>query len=209
MAATDPFTKTGNDDVVTLTRELSAGTYTFKLHNSGTDKWYGKDDTTVNDTVNRLTVTASGGDITLAATGGTYEFKYELSTYKLSVYHADNNAMAEMPTVVPGAEYMVGDANDNKGVDIGDATAIQYHLAEFVKLNGISLKAADANLDKELDIRDATAIQKFLAGFEQPYPIGEILRDNDSSAQPATQSANASPTEIKAIPHNSGVRIAQ
>lgn len=98
------FNKTANSDVISLTLELEPDNYEFKVHNLGDDKWYGKDSTTVTDTTNRLVLTANGGNITFAATGGKYEFKYEISTNRLSVYYSENNAMDEMPTVDPSAE---------------------------------------------------------------------------------------------------------
>ena len=103
-SATDAFSKTSNDDIITLTKELAAGTYTFKLHNVGTDKWYGKTDTTITDTAERLQLTANGDNCTFVATGGRYEFKFELSTNKLSVFCADNNAADQQPTGSPETE---------------------------------------------------------------------------------------------------------
>jgi len=94
--ATDVFKKTDNADVVTLTKELSAGTYTFKVHNIGTDVWCGNGGT-INDTANRWTMDSSS-DCTLIAKGGIYEFKYEISTNKLSVYFAQTDAVAEPTT---------------------------------------------------------------------------------------------------------------
>ncbi len=98
---TDALSKTENDDVVSIEKELTAGSYEFKIHNAGTDKWYGKDDTTITDTTNRLTLTATGGNVILNATGGKYEFRYELSTNKLSVYYA---APETQPAIEPSEE---------------------------------------------------------------------------------------------------------
>ncbi len=95
-AATDAFQKTDNDDILVVTKEIKAGTYTFKLHNTGTDTWYGNSGT-ITDTANRWTMSSSA-DCTLNATGGTYEFKYEISTNKLSVYKAQSGAVAEPTT---------------------------------------------------------------------------------------------------------------
>ena len=97
--ATDPFEKTADDDIIAITMELSAGTYEFKVHQAGTDKWYGGGDA-ITDTVYRTTLNAgaSASNCSLTASGGTYEFKFELSTNKLSVYYAENDAIAEQPT---------------------------------------------------------------------------------------------------------------
>ncbi len=88
--ATDAFSKTDNDDIVTVIKDIPAGTYTFKVHNAGADKWFGNAGT-ISDTANRWTMDSST-DCTFKATGGTYEFKYEISTNKLSVYHAQTGA---------------------------------------------------------------------------------------------------------------------
>ncbi len=93
--ATDAFVKTDNDDIVTVIKDIPAGTYTFKVHNAGTDAWHGNSGE-ITDTANRWTMDSSS-DCTFKATGGTYEFKYEISTNKLSVYHAQSDA-AVTPT---------------------------------------------------------------------------------------------------------------
>ncbi len=41
----DAFTKTANGDIISVTKELAAGSYEFKIHKFGTDEWYGKDET--------------------------------------------------------------------------------------------------------------------------------------------------------------------
>ena len=93
---TDAFAKTGNDDVVSIIKEIPAGTYTFKVHDAGKDVWHGNAGT-INDTANRWTMDSSS-DCTFNATGGTYEFKYEISTNKLSVYYAQTDAAATPTT---------------------------------------------------------------------------------------------------------------
>lgn len=195
---TDAFAKTANSDVVVLTKEFSAGTYTFKLHNTGTDKWYGKDDTTITDTVNRLTMTAAAGDCTFTATGGTYEFKFELSTNKLSVYFAENSAMDEQPTVAPVTTYLLGDSNLDGTVNINDVTAIQRHIAAIEALSQTQLLAADVNSDGHVNISDATELQMFLANYNIPYPIGEQVSTNSTPTQPtATEpAATTAPTTV-------------
>lgn len=190
--ATDPFAKTGNDDIVTLTKELSAGTHTFKVHNLGTGKLYGRDDTTISDTVNRITLTATGGDVSLEVTGGRYEFKFERSTNRLSVYPADNNAMADLPA----AEYMLGDTNGDNDINIKDVTVIQRHLAGYETLDGIFQKAANVNGDSHVNISDATLLQEFIAKYTIPYPIGDIMTDTESGTPSATQPAATTPTTV-------------
>ncbi len=66
--SSDVFHKTDNSDIITLTKELSAGKYTFKVYNLGTDKWYGKNDTVIEDMTNRLTLVNAGNECVLNAT---------------------------------------------------------------------------------------------------------------------------------------------
>lgn len=93
---TDAFEKTANNDIVTLTKELPSGEYTFKIYNKTSDKSYGKDSTTITDTTNRIVLVSTGGNCTFVSTGGKYEFKYELSTNRLSIYYAPQEI--EQPT---------------------------------------------------------------------------------------------------------------
>ncbi len=96
---TDAFVKTDNDDILKVVKEIPAGTYTLKVHDVGSDEWYGNGGT-INDTAYRWTMDSSS-DCTFKATGGTYEFKYEISTNKLSVYAAQSDAAVEPPEPEP------------------------------------------------------------------------------------------------------------
>ncbi|MEE1172604.1 MAG: leucine-rich repeat protein [Ruminococcus sp.] len=62
-------------------------------------------------------------------------------------------------------KYIPGDVNENGYVDIGDATMIQYHLADLLDapLTEKQRKAADFDDDGEITIGDATMIQYYLA----------------------------------------------
>jgi len=71
---------------------------------------------------------------------------------------------------------MLGDTNRDNNISISDVTAIQRHLAELEKLEGIYLYAADTNQDGNVDISDATSLQMHLAEYDLPYTIGELLR---------------------------------
>ncbi|MBR3971886.1 MAG: dockerin type I repeat-containing protein [Ruminococcus sp.] len=68
------------------------------------------------------------------------------------------------------ALYYVGDADQDRVVNVKDATAIQKHLADIQKCN---ITAGD--VDKNgLNIKDATAIQKYVAGMDVDAPINTI-----------------------------------
>ncbi len=102
--ATDAFAKTGNSDIVSVIKEIPAGTYTFKVHNAGSDTWYGNGGT-IDDTANRWTMDSST-DCTFNASGGKYEFKYEISTNKLSVYSAQDDAEVTPPAPTTKTVYV-------------------------------------------------------------------------------------------------------
>ncbi len=67
------------------------------------------------------------------------------------------------PTVKP--DYVVGDIDGNGKVEILDATWLQKHIANIVKLSDDSLIRGDVNFDSKYDILDATLIQKFIANI--------------------------------------------
>ena len=69
----------------------------------------------------------------------------------------------------------LGDTDADSYISISDVTAIQKHLAELDKLEGIYLYASNVNGDDSVEISDATAIQLFLAEYSVPYPIGEVM----------------------------------
>ena len=66
---------------------------------------------------------------------------------------------------------LLGDANCDGYVTIGDVTAIQQMLAD-IPVPEFNIKAADID-GNGLTIDDAINIQKFLAKYDDPYHIGE------------------------------------
>ena len=116
----DCFAKTANPDIIVLTREFPEGTYEFKLCNHGTGKRLGNDECNISDVIYRsvLKTGGEGENAILNATGGRYEFKYEISANKLSVYPVAS--MSEEEPVVEvaltagvGYEYVVSNLTDN------------------------------------------------------------------------------------------------
>ncbi len=150
QSETDVFRKTDNSDVITLTKELSAGEYTFRLHNIGTDKWYGKDSTSIADTANRLVLVPGASECVLNATGGIYEFKYEISTNRLSVYFADK------------ATDCIGDCNDDGCFDVADVILLQKWLLAVSNTRLSDWKAADLYNDDSLNIFDLCVMKRML-----------------------------------------------
>ena len=72
-----------SDDVYTASTELEKGTYTFRINNNGTTYCNGSTftDSTTNAAYNAKWKSAT----TLVANGGTYTFKYNVSTNKLTI----------------------------------------------------------------------------------------------------------------------------
>ena len=145
---TDVFQKTDNTDVITLTRELSAGKYTFRLYDLGTDKWYGKNNTAIADTTNRLVLVNAEDACTLNAAGGIYEFKYEISTNRLSIYSAN--------------DVRTGDCNGDGNFDVADIVLLQKWLLAVPNTHLADWKAADLCEDGRLTIFDLCMMKHLL-----------------------------------------------
>ncbi len=89
---TNLMTYTGQNHIVTTTVTLDAGTYTFKLNNTGAGVWYGNTgtiyDTTATSAASGWVMSTSVNDnCTLEASGGIYTFNFNLSTNQLIVLY--------------------------------------------------------------------------------------------------------------------------
>ncbi|MED9970176.1 MAG: leucine-rich repeat protein [Ruminococcus sp.] len=88
-------------------------------------------------------------------------------------YYAEQNGI---DFVLTDAEmYKLGDANGDKRVNVNDVTAIQRHIADIFRLQGVNILAADTNQNLVTDINDATNLQMFLAGYDIIDPIGKVI----------------------------------
>lgn len=67
------------------------------------------------------------------------------------------------------ADFILGDVNDDKAVNIKDATLIQKKTAKLVSFTEKQDKAADVNGDKSVNVKDATMIQKKIAGLIESF----------------------------------------
>ena len=71
---------------------------------------------------------------------------------------------AEMEvTDIPAGTFVVGDANGNGEVEIGDVTSVLTLMAT-PDTTGYNNKAADANCNGEIEIGDVTTILTIMAG---------------------------------------------
>lgn len=74
--------------------------------------------------------------------------------------------------------FICGDYNNDRTVDITDATMIQLELSESIPESDIKT-AERCDLDENgLDITDASRIQRYLVELETPYSIGETALYN-------------------------------
>jgi hypothetical protein len=89
-----------------------------------------------------------GGDGTL------YDENY---TNKTKAYAGDGGYLTYSPA------YLVGDANGNGEVEIGDVTSVLTLMAT-PEATGYNNKAADANGNGEIEIGDVTTILTIMAG---------------------------------------------
>lgn len=90
------------------------------------------------------------GNVT-ALSKGTAEIKAELKYFSAS----------STVNVISDAK-LTGDVNDDKCVNIEDATLIQKYCAALISFNENQKTVADFNKDGDIDISDATQIQKYI-----------------------------------------------
>lgn len=101
-------------------------------------------------------------------------------------------------------EYLIGDANDDGNIKIGDATLIQKYIAYLVDADKLNLTNADCNKDGKVSVKDATCIQKYLAklaGFEyvgEKFSV-EVTTATDNTELPATTIINTETAVTEAV----------
>jgi len=95
---------------------------------------------------------------------------YDLISYdKVTVKNANGGSMAK--TALSYEIYLLGDANQDKSVDIADATAILQSIANPTDygLSEEGMLAADVNLDGVVDKADSLLIQQYDAGVVKHF----------------------------------------
>ena len=86
-AAADQLTDEDKNGTYEVTKELEAGTYTFKVALNGTwDISYGASTTATNNDTASITLNGNS-DVSLTASGGTYTFAYTPTTKNLTITH--------------------------------------------------------------------------------------------------------------------------
>ena len=86
----------------------------------------------------------------LNATGGTYEFKYEISTNRLSIYYSNKTADC------------TGDVNADGKFTVSDVVLLQKWLLAVPNVTLPNWKAADLCDDGRLDVFDLCMMKHLL-----------------------------------------------
>lgn len=98
-SSNNPFYYTGENNLLSTTLNLSAGTYTFKINTSSS--WYGNEgiveDTTKKTSNGGWIFDTSKGNCTLKASGGYYTFTFNTSTKKVNIYYSVSDPYATEP----------------------------------------------------------------------------------------------------------------
>ena len=65
----------------------------------------------------------------------------------------------------PTEQILYGDVNNDGVINVADATLVQKHASDIIKLTDDQLKRADVNFDGKVDVLDSTLIRKFAVGI--------------------------------------------
>lgn len=103
--------------------------------------------------------------------------KQPLSTYQanydyLKAWYTERDAWLVTHLGLTRAEYIVGDTDGNREVNINDVTAVQKLIARLITDTDGSMTMRACVSGNALSINEATSVQRMLAGIENPYNIG-------------------------------------
>lgn len=124
-----------------------------------------------------VAVSINGEEIDLEAYGKNETNKMEKFVNGISDITVDTNIVVTFSgnggNTTDKEEYLLGDANLDKKVNIQDATIIQKAVAGLVNFSQVQEKVADVDADKKLSVKDATTIQKYTAGIITKFPANK------------------------------------
>lgn len=78
-------------------------------------------------------------------------------------------------SVSPSAAELYGDVDNDEEINIIDATLIQRHLVDIIRLDDAAVRRAMVSGTDELTIVDATLIQRYLVDIIPAFPAGDII----------------------------------
>ena len=125
---------------------------------------YTKESETVN-----VTVTPEQGYILKSLEYNDGEEDYDISEAKTFTMPLANVTVTAEFEDDPAWLYKLGDSNDNKNIEITDATLIQRYLADLYDGNARFLQRAGIEISGEPSIIDVTLIQKYIAHISTDY----------------------------------------
>lgn len=93
--------------------------------------------------------------------GGTYNV-YMVGT-------GADEAYKQVASFTYYAPYILGDVNEDKAIDVGDALAVLQYAAELTTLSDTQLLAADVNASNDVDVGDALMILQYAADLIESF----------------------------------------
>ena len=120
-----------------------------------------------------------------------------VGTYTITVSTTDgNNQYAEKSIKLDVAEYngtMVGDANNNKEINITDALTIMKYNIGSIDSSKIWLALSDCNKDDTVDLKDAIYILRYIVSSGDFAYVGEV-NNRETPTYPPTEAPTEAPT---------------
>ncbi len=98
-----------------------------------------------------------------------------------------------VPTTQPLPRILIGDVNFDGRITVSDATEIQMHIAEMIKLSSNALIAADVDKDGNISVKDATCVQCYVveltnsSAFCGTYTGGNVNPTTSTAPTAVTQ----------------------
>ena len=146
--------KTGAEEVdstVTVTASAAGGkapyTYQFKL----------------NGQIVKAYSSAASYGVQITAAGS---YTVEVTVKDAAGKTVSDTVSFQVASQVDPGEYLKGDADGDREVNIKDATCIQKHIAQILTIDSKCMNNADVDGDSDITIKDATMIQKHIAGID-------------------------------------------
>lgn len=115
----------------------------------------------------------------------------EAGTYTAKISSTDNNKeYAEATVSFNVGEFngtLVGDADNNKEINVTDATLVQKYSVELADNSELYTVLSDCDSNDSINIKDATYIQKYIASMDKHANVGTVnYREPEPTTEPTT-----------------------